>query len=80
MGTNDTKMGWKCHGDGDSTALQPYIKPTATWLSPQCTKQRVLKFGLGTNKRPPPPSPTLRRPHLCGNGEGTQHGVQTNIY
>lgn len=56
MGTNDTKMGWKCHGDGDSTALQPYIKPTATWLSPQCTKQHVLKFGLGTNKRPSPPS------------------------
>lgn len=57
MGTNDTKMGWKCHGDGDSTALQPYIKPTATWLSPQCTKQRVLKFGLGTNKCPSPPNP-----------------------
>ena len=61
MGTNDTKMGWKCHGDGDSTALQPYIKPTATWLSPQCTKQRVLKFGLGTNKRPPPPLPNPKK-------------------
>ena len=80
MGTNDTKMGWKCHGDGDSTALQSYIKSTAIWLSPQCTKQHVLKFGLGTNNPPPPPPPTLRRPHLCGNGDGTQHGVQTNIY
>ena len=69
MGTNDTNMGWNCHGDGESTAVQSCMKPTVTWPSPQCTKQCILKFRLGTNTAPPPQ--TLRRPHLCGNGDGT---------
>ena len=77
MRTNDTNMGWNCTVTDNN--VQSCMKPTATWLSPQCTKQHVLKFGLRTNN-PPPPPPTLRRPHLCGNGDGTQHDVQTNIY
>ena len=57
MGTNDTNMGWNCHGDGESTAVQSCMKPTVTWPSPQCTKQCILKFRLGTNTAPPPPNP-----------------------
>lgn len=75
MGTNDTNMGWNCTVMDNH--VQSCMKPTATWLSPQCTKQHVSKFTLGTNSPPPPTHPT--RPHLCANGDGTQHGIQTNI-
>lgn len=76
MGTNDTNMGWNCTMTDNH--VQSCMKPTATWLSPQCTKQHVSKFTLGTNTPSPPPQP--KRPHLCANGDGTQHGIQTNIY
>lgn len=52
MGTNDTNMGWNCTVMDNH--VQSCMKPTATWLSPQCTKQHVSKFTLGTN------SPTLK--------------------
>ena len=57
MGKNDTNMGWNCTVMDNH--VQSCMKPTATWLSPQCTKQHVSKFTLGTN-RPPPPPPTLQ--------------------
>lgn len=71
MGTNDTKMGWNCQGDGDSTAVQSCMKPTATRLSPRCMNNTFLKYRLGTNT----PHPTLRRPHLCGNVDCTYCAV-----
>ena len=52
MGTNDTNMGWNCTVTDNH--VQSCMKPTATWLSPQGTKQHVSKFTLGTN------SPTLK--------------------
>ena len=52
MGTNDTNMGWNCTVMDNH--VQSCMKPTATWLSPQGTKQHVSKFTLGTN------SPTLK--------------------
>lgn len=54
MGTNDTNMGWNCTVMDNH--VQSCMKPTATWLSPQCTKQHVSKFTLGTNSPPPPPT------------------------
>lgn len=52
MGTNDINMGWNCTVTDNH--VQSCMKPTATWLSPQGTKQHVSKFTLGTN------SPTLK--------------------
>ena len=57
MGTNDTNMGWNCTVMDNH--VQSCMKPTATWLSPQGTKQHVAKFTLGTNS-PSPPPPTLK--------------------
>lgn len=78
MGTDDTNMGWNCTVTDNH--VQSCMKPTATWLSRQGTKQHVSKFTLGTNSPSPPPHPHPKRPHLCANGDGTQHGIQTNIY
>lgn len=74
MGTDDTNMGWNCTVTDNH--VQSCMKPTATRLSPQGTKQHVSKFTLGTNS---PSLPHPKRPHLCANGDGTQHGIQTNI-
>ena len=54
MGTNDTNMGWNCTVMDNH--VQSCMKPTATWLSPQGTKQHVSKFTLGTNSPSPPPT------------------------
>lgn len=54
MGTDDTNMGWNCTVTDNH--VQSCMKPTATWLSPQGTKQHVSKFTLGTNSPSPPPT------------------------
>ena len=51
MGTNDTNMVWNCTVTDNH--VQSCMKPTATWLSPQRTKQHVSKFTLGTNTPSP---------------------------
>lgn len=67
MGTDDTNMGWNCTVTDNH--VQSCMKPTATWHKTTC-------FKIHTRDKQPHP----KRPHLCANGDGTQHGIQTNIY